>query len=189
MKKINYIILLVAVCSLSLFGCSQSSTDESKDVIDKLGKISSIDKSSDTYTFTSKNPSEIKWQLVYSTENEFVKFYDDRVSEIFYSITGFECFDEDEHQFIYDFGDNAMRIYFDEELIGVSFVQYDIDEDEISVRQNGEDYYASDEFLTAIEDYELIEIMQSDFESLKNELKDHDISYDVISDLEFNDID
>ncbi len=96
------------------------------------------------------NSDSFKWILKYTTENEFVTIRDDLIVDLFAELDGIDSLNGDS-ELTYDLSENEAKIYFDEDLAGISILSYNLDSEEYTVNQDGDRYEISQEFLNFLE--------------------------------------
>lgn len=188
MKKCIKILLMMSMC-LAITACGGNETEENEN-IKKLKEITTSSVEDDLYTFEAKEANNTigKWKIIYSDANEFARFYDDRIENIFEQALGDECLYDDDNEIAYDFSENEARIYFDEEVTDFSILNYNLDDDEFYLNKDEEEYYLSDEFLAYLEDINFSDLIMEDVNTFKECLKDSGISYEDIKTLTYEEI-
>lgn len=183
MKKCIKILLMMSMC-LAMTACGGSGTEENEN-IKKLKEITSSSVDENLYTFEAeeKNDTIGKWKIIYSDANEFARFYDDRIENIFEQALGVGCLYDDDNEITYDFSENEVRIYFNDEIANFSILNYNLDDDEFYLNKDDEEYYLSDEFLAYLEDINFSDLIIEDVNTFKECLKNNGISYEDIKTL------
>lgn len=190
----------IGIVIIIIFLCALLGNDEGKnrEVIEKLQEFTDLEEVAGKYLFKydneNTNSSCKGWSINYTEENEFVNFQEDVVVECFTDVLGYDCFPDESASkggFGYDLDENAIRIYFDVELSDghLTSVNYSIDEDEFTLRVDGDEYEPSDEFLDYINEYDIVSIMKKDIDEFKGEIEDNELSVRQISNLKHEDID
>ena len=142
-----------------------------------------------SFNYNSQNTASSlnSWTITFTTENEFVRFYDNTITDSFIEILGSNCFDNDGH-FSYDLDENDLRIYFDEDITDIELINYSIDRDELTLLSGGKEYYVSDELKEFINKYNIIYNMKNDLEEFKEILKENNLSSKEITTLKYEDV-
>lgn len=187
MKKCIKILLMMSMC-LAITACGGNETEENEN-IKKLKEITTSSVEDDLYTFEAKEANNTigKWKIIYSDANEFARFYDDRIENIFEQALGNGCLSDDS-EIAYDFSENEARIYFDDEVADFSILNYNLDDDEYYLNKDDEEYYLSDEFLSYLEDINFSDLILEDVNTFKECLKENNISFEEIKKLTFDDV-
>lgn len=192
MKKSFSIIMIMILC-FGLVGCTNG-TEEINGIISKLESITELDDRKEEITFLYKSENSVgtfkKWTLNYTSENEFVCFWDDSIDEIFLSTFG-ENYKTDirNESFCYDLSEDEIRIYFNPDYTdGIEIINYNISKEEFILNKDGEKYNVSDEFMQFIEDSNLITIIQANLQIFETKLKNNDLTIEDISKLNYKKI-
>lgn len=194
LKRISvllFVTFFVFLASCSSDTGSKTAENNSAKIINELKSFTNLENTKNGFAFKYSGEGDNTlsiWTLSYTEDNEFVKIDNSIVKNSFIGASGVHCFYNDDGSFTYDFSDNAIRIYFDEDVVGISLLNYDLNNDEITVNSNGEKYYASDELKELLNDNDLVSVMKEDIESFKYLLNEHDLSYDEITNLNYEDI-
>lgn len=193
MKKLFSFTIIMILC-FGLVGCGNKS-DRSDKIISGLENVTTFRKDEDMYLF--QNNKNIKtentilkgWKLIYTPENEFVRFTNISINQCFEVIFGENCISNDTDSFTYDLSKNEVRFYFDSDIIeDIDIINYNIEDDEFSINSNGEEYYVSDDFLEFAKRYDIVNTIKKDIDGFKNELKSSDISLEDVMSLNYKDI-
>lgn len=184
MKKLSKSIM-ACLMVLCVSACS-SNSEETENTISSLKSFTDYEKESDMISFGYGNNSDsYEWILKYTNENEFVTIHDDRIVELFTELDGVNSLSGDS-ELSYDFSENEARIYFNEDLAGISILSYNLGNNEYTVNQDGERYEISPEFLNYLEDKDFDKLVQEDLDSFEDCLKNNNLSLEDISNLRFN---
>lgn len=201
MRKLVMSIICIGLL-FGLVGCDKGQDDQQTKVIltkdskklesiEKLRKFTTVEKDDKKYSFNynSQNTASSlnSWTITFTTENEFVRFYDNTITDSFIEILGSNCFDNDGH-FSYDLDENDLRIYFDEDITDIELINYSIDRDELTLLSGGKEYYVSDELKEFINKYNIIYNMKNDLEEFKEILKENNLSSKEITTLKYEDV-
>lgn len=182
---------VVGLISLGLVACSDDSN--SKDTVEKLQKFTTLEKSEKKYQF---NYNE-EWTLTYNGEagNKFVAIMEDAVTECFENAFGEGCYPDNAISnggFIYDFEQDAIRIYFDLEIEegNLQYITYDMGKEEFILTVDLKNKYEpSEELLDWINECNLVYIMEEDVQEFKDQLEENGITFKEITILKYDDID
>ena len=162
-----------------------SKTNDTNRIIEKLNSFTTMKKTDIGYYF--KYDGLNTWTISYVDSNEFLEVENSTVTKPFINDLGDYCFSTDE-TYKYDFSDNAFRLYFDEDITSISLIDYSLDDDEIIVHSDGEKYHASDTLIEFMKQHHIKNAVEKDIDAFKETLKEHDLSYDEITKLKFDDI-
>ncbi len=170
---------------LSISGCS-SNNEKEENTINSLKSFTDYSKESDVVSFEYRDNSDsFKWILKYTTENEFVIIRDDRIVELFTELDGIDSLNGDS-ELTYDLSENEARVYFDEDLAGISILSYNLDSEEYTVNQDGDRYEISQEFLNFLENKKFDKLIKEDLNSFEDSLEENNLLLEDISILKFN---
>lgn len=131
------------------------------------------------------NSDSFKWILKYTTENEFVIIRDDLIVDLFAELDGIDSLNGDS-ELTYDLSENEAKIYFDEDLAGISILSYNLDSEEYTVNQDGDRYEISQEFLNFLENKKYDKLIKEDLNYFEDSLEENNLSLEDISILKFN---
>lgn len=86
--------------------------------------------------------------------------------------------------------ENAVRVYVDVEMSdgNLSIINYDVDEEELTVNMDGDRYYASDYIEEVYEHYGLIEIMGNNVKTFKEQLEINGLLFEEIAYIEYEEL-
>ena len=184
-------IVCVGVILSCMVACGGESSNT--DTVEKLQEFTTLEKSEQKYLFNYNK----EWTLTYNGEHDvkFVMIKEGEVGACFESILGEDCYPDQavsEGGFIYDLGQNEIRIYFDVELEEgkLNYITYDMDKKEFILTVDVKnDYYASEELSDWIRECNLAAVMEEDVQEFKKVLEENGTSFDAIASLDFETID
>ena len=164
------------------YGSSDGVSEENKttSTINKLKEFTTVTKENDRYIF-KYHDNEINWELVYSKENDFVRIFDSKIQNMF---VGYY----DDSGIAYDFSDNEARLYFDEEIEGISILNYNFDNDEYSCMSDGEHYSLSESFEKNLRKNNFEDILLDNVNSFSECLNKQGVNFDTIKKITYKDI-
>lgn len=190
----------LGIVIIIIFLCAIWGNDNGKkhEVIEKLQEFTDLEENDGKYLFKydEENVNSFceGWSINYTERNEFVNFQEEAVIACFENVFGYDCFPEksaSKDGFSYDLDENEIRIFFDTELSegNLSIITYSIEEDEFTLRVEGEDYEPSDEFLDYVNECDIVSIMKKDIDEFKHEIEDNELSIEQLFNLKYEDID
>ena len=149
MKKIKLGVIITLIAGL--VGCSGGSSDEVRKITEKLEKFTIVEEREDLITFDYSNSNDKSWTITYSKENEFVRIEDNRIDDLIISIDGINSLSR-KGEISYDFDEKEVRLYFDEDLAGISILSYNLEDASYLLNKDGEYYEISEEFKDILEE-------------------------------------
>ena len=185
MKKIKLGVIITLIAGL--VGCSGGSSDEVRKITEKLEKFTIVEEREDLITFDYSNSNDKSWTITYSKENVFVRIEDNRIDDLIISIDGINSLSR-KGEISYDFDEKEVRLYFDEDLAGISILSYNLEDASYLLNKDGEYYEISEEFKDILEENGFLEIVENDIKTFENDLNDNDLSLEEITNLKYNDI-
>lgn len=185
MKKVLGMFLCMV---LLVTGCNNS-TEEQEQVITKLESFTEKEENNDSYIFSyvDENEDNNSWSIKYMEANDFVIIYDENIADFFLMIDGQNTI-ADESSMSYDFDENEVRIYFDENLADISILSYNIETEEYTVNQDGERYEISKEFKIILEENGFVKLVQKNLDLFEKNLKDNGLNLEDIKKITFSDL-
>ena len=153
------------------------------ETVERLQKFTYIDATDDRCSFSYGE----SWNLIYTTENEFVEFYEPDVTDCFAGY--FETYDfGNDGTFTYDLDENAIRMYFEYETVdgNLSIINYNIDDEELTLMIDGDRYEPTEEFEDYIGGYGLIDVLEGRIRQFESNLEANDLSMDDVRDVTYD---
>lgn len=153
------------------------------ETVERLQKFTYIDATDDRCSFSYGE----SWNLIYTTENEFVEFYEPDVTDCFAGY--FETYDfGNDGTFTYDLDENAIRMYFEYETVdgNLSIINYNIDDEELTLMIDGDRYEPTEEFEDYIDGYGLIDVLEGRIRQFESNLEANDLSMDDVRDVTYD---
>ena len=189
MKKILVGILTTVLIGIVAAGCTESVDVDVNEVVEKLQEFTEVEKEDDKYLFTYSEENEKIWTLKYFANN-VVEFYDNAVYTCLTQEFGEDCFYGNNSGFIYDMSENAVRVYVDVEMSdgNLSIINYDFDDEKLTVNMDGGRYYASDYIEEVYEDYGIIEIMGNNVKTFKEQLEINGLLFEEVAYIEYEEL-
>ncbi len=196
MKKIVIKCLLICTLCMGMLFCTACSgaSEEEIAVIDKLVQMTEVTEEDGMYTFSYDDEmgTTANWKLMYSENNEAVRIENEAVISLISNILGNNAKYPGETTYAYDFSEGEFRIYVDTQLSdgsNVSIVQYNIENDELSMMIDSESFYTfSDEWDKLIRDSGLIDAMVEDLQLFSVTLEEMGLSFDDVAYLYYDSI-
>lgn len=185
----------VAVVGAAIWGIDDSETkapqNNEQGVIEALHTFTTLYQGDEKYCFLD---NEEEWVLTYTSENEFVAFENDTVIECFTDAFGEDCFSEgsaSEFGFSYDLSEDEARIYFDVEIDdgNLSIINYNFDRQEFECMVDLKKWEVSDTFMDFVEEYGLVQSMESDIIHFKETLARHDLTINDLFEVRYKTLD
>ena len=172
--------VIIFAGAVIVFAINDISAEET---VEKLQKFTYIDTSDERCTFSYED----SWNLIYTTENEFVEFYEPEVTDCFTGCFGTYDFGND-GTFTYDLDENEIRIYFDYETVdgNLSILNYNIDDEELTLRIDGDIYEPAEEFEDYIDEYGLINVLEGRIDQFESNLEANGLSLDDVRDVSYD---
>lgn len=172
--------VIIFAGAVIVFAINDISAEET---VEKLQKFTYIDATDERCTFSYED----SWNLIYTTENEFVEFYEPEVTDCFTGCFGTYDFGND-GTFTYDLDENEIRIYFDYETVdgNLSILNYNIDDEELTLRIDGDIYEPAEEFEDYIDEYGLINVLEGRIDQFENNLEANGLSLDDVRDVSYD---
>ena len=90
--------------------------------------------------------------------------------------------------FTYDLDENEIRIYFDYETVdgNLSILNYNIDDEELTLRIDGDIYEPAEEFEDYIDEYGLINVLEGRIDQFESNLEANGLSLDDVRDVSYD---
>ena len=172
--------VIIFAGAVIVFAINDISAEET---VEKLQKFTYIDTTDERCTFSYED----SWNLIYTTENEFVEFYEPEVTDCFTGCFGTYDFGND-GTFTYDLDENEIRIYFDYETVdgNLSILNYNIDDEELTLRIDGDIYEPAEEFKDYIDEYGLINVLEGRIDQFESNLEANGLSLDDVRDVSYD---
>lgn len=172
--------VIIFAGAVIVFAINDISAEET---VEKLQKFTYIDTTDERCTFSYED----SWNLIYTTENEFVEFYEPEVTDCFTGCFGTYDFGND-GTFTYDLDENEIRIYFDYETVdgNLSILNYNIDDEELTLRIDGDIYEPAEEFEDYIDEYGLINVLEGRIDQFESNLEANGLSLDDVRDVSYD---
>lgn len=172
--------VIIFAGAVIVFAINDISAEET---VEKLQKFTYIDTTDERCTFSYED----SWNLIYTTENEFVEFYEPEVTDCFTGYFGTYDFGND-GTFTYDLDENEIRIYFDYETVDgkLSILNYNIDDEELTLRIDGDIYEPAEEFEDYIDEYGLINVLEGRIDQFESNLEANGLSLDDVRDVSYD---
>lgn len=172
--------VIIFAGTVIVFAINDISAEET---VEKLQKFTYIDTTDERCTFSYED----SWNLIYTTENEFVEFYEPEVTDCFTGCFGTYDFGND-GTFTYDLDENEIRIYFDYETVdgNLSILNYNIDDEELTLRIDGDIYEPAEEFEDYIDEYGLINVLEGRIDQFESNLEANGLSLDDVRDVSYD---
>ena len=191
----NVAIAAVALCAIgyAVSGSKNKSnlSPQKTDIIEKLKEHAPLQSTyfelwdGTTYSFVNDD----KWEVRYADETISVRIPEKEIQECLSNRFGTDELGND-GTFAYILGKNKINIYLDTEISEgtLTFIGYDVGEDEYTLTIDGEDYYASDDLKEYLDQYGLYETLLDDVEKFREDLSSMDLKFQDILLLDATDI-
>ncbi len=191
----NVAIAAVALCAIgyAVSGSKNKSnlSPQKTEIIEKLKENAPLQSTyfelwdGTTYSFVNDD----KWEIRYADETISVRIPEKEIQECLSNRFGTDELGND-GTFAYILGKNKINIYLDTEISEgtLTFIGYDVGEDEYTLTIDGEDYYASDDLKEYLDQYGLYETLLDDVEKFREDLSSMDLKFQDILLLDATDI-
>lgn len=170
-------------------------TLETDEIIERLFAFTEFEVDNDgykrylfNYSYEEGHEGPEGWSLIYTKDNDFIRFQDPFIEACFADMFGLDAV-YDDSGFIYDFDDKTISVQFDQGITeGLTWLEYDFNNKQCILTIEDEKYEASDEFIEALNEYSLLELMEAESAEVVLLLGENGLSQGDIRVLEFEDI-